>query len=93
MPDNKQPIPLGILIKPYLDFETIEGSFGMDEAATFSILQDNNFIKQPVVYIDGLLITYDVNTNRRYADFDFNTKTLYIRNGIVQLGEYVQIFL
>ncbi len=31
MPSNAQPIPFGVLIKPFLDFETVEGSFTNDE--------------------------------------------------------------
>lgn len=93
MPSNAQPIPFGVLIKPFLDFETVEGSFTNDESFTVSVMQDDNFIAPPVVYIDGLLITYDVNATRRYCEYNGDTRTLYIKNGIVQLGEYVQIFL
>lgn len=94
MSTNLQPIPLGLIaIQPYLDFETVEGSFTNDEGNTVSLLQDDNFVNPPSVFIDGLLITYNITTDRRYVEYNAETKTIYIKNGIVQLGEYVQIFL
>ncbi len=94
MSTNLQAIPLGLIaIQPYLDFETIDGSFVMDEGSTISILQNDAFVNPPSVFLDGILLTYIVSTNRRYVEFDATLRRIIIRNGIVQLGEYVQIFL
>ncbi len=94
MSTNLQPIPMGLIaIQPYLDFETVEGSFTNDESGTISVLQDDNFENPPSVFIDGLLITYNVTTDRRYVEYVSETRTIAIKNGKVQLGEYVQIFL
>jgi len=94
MSSNLQPIPLGLIgIKPYVDVITVEGTFDHDEFFTSSSYQDNNFSNPPSVFIDGLLLTYNVSTDRRYIDFNPESKTLFIKNGMVQLGEVVQIFL
>jgi hypothetical protein len=94
MSSNLQPIPLGLIgIKPYVDVIAVEGTFDNDEFFTSSSYQDNNFSNPPSVFIDGLLLTYKVSTDRRYIDFNPESKTLFIKNGMVQLGEVVQIFL
>jgi hypothetical protein len=94
MSANLQPIPLGLIaIQPYLDFVTVDGSFIEDEGNTVSVLQNDAFVNPPSVFIDGILLTYVVSTDRRYVEFDANLRRIIIRNGIIQLGEYVQIFL
>ena len=94
MPTNQQQIAMGLIaVQPYLDFETVEGSFTQDEFGTSRALQDNGFQNPPSVFIDGILLTYVVATDRRYAEFNPETKTLFVKGGRVQLGEYVQIFL
>ena len=94
MSANLQPIPLGLIgIKPYIDVIAVEGTFSQDESGLSSSYQDDNFENPPSVFIDGLLLTYKVSTDRRYVEFNSESKIIYIKNGIVQLGEVVQIFL
>lgn len=94
MSANLQPIALGLIgIKPYIDVIAVEGTFTNDEFFTSSSYQDDNFENPPSVFIDGLLLTYKVSTDRRYVEFNSESKIIYIKNGIVQLGEVVQIFL
>ena len=93
MPTNMQPIPLGIIgLKAYLDnfiddVEFVESEFGYYEYT------NESFVNPPTVFIDGILITYGVSTDRRYVSFDPTTSTLYLWNGGINEGENVQIFL
>jgi hypothetical protein len=88
-----QPIPLGIIgLKAYLDnfvddVEFIENEVGYIE------LTNEAFVNPPTVFIDGILLTYGVSTDRRYLFFEPATNTLYIINGLINEGENVQIFL
>jgi hypothetical protein len=94
MSANLQAIPLGLIaIQPYIDVIAVEGTFSQDEFGLSSSYQDDNFENPPSVFIDGLLLTYKVSTDRRYVEFNSESKIIYIKNGIVQLGEVVQIFL
>jgi predicted thioredoxin/glutaredoxin len=93
MSANLQPIPLGLIaIKPYLDNFVDDFDFAENEAQLFEY-QDDNFFNPPSVFIDGILLTYGVVSDRRYLSFDPVEKILYIHNGAINEGENVQIFL
>jgi predicted thioredoxin/glutaredoxin len=93
MPNNQQPIPLGLIaIKPYLDNFIDTVVFSETEVGTFEY-QNNDFFNPPSVFIDGILLTYGVVSDRRYVSFDGVAKKLYLHNGGVNEGENVQIFL
>ena len=53
-------------------------------------LTDDRFYLPPTVYIDGLLLTYEVRSDRRYVSRE--DKTITINNGGVNEGENIQIF-
>jgi hypothetical protein len=90
MSANLQPIPLGLIaIKPFIDF--IVGA-GQPMEAGDTDYQSDSFSANPSVFIDGLLLTYVVSTDRRYVSYNGSTKTITI-NGSVNEGENVQIFL
>ena len=94
MSGNLQPIPLGLIaIKPFIDINNVEAFFINDPYYTQSSCQNDNFENPPSVFVDGLLLTYVVSTDRGYVEFDSVTKTITIKNGVLQLGEVVQIFL
>jgi hypothetical protein len=93
MPNNQQPIPLGLIaIQPYLDNFIDTVVFSETEVGTFEY-QNNSFFNPPSVFIDGILLTYGVVSDRRYVSFDGVAKKLYLHNGGVNEGENVQIFL
>jgi hypothetical protein len=94
MSANLQPIPLGLIgIMPYVDIKIEAGTISTNEAGTESIYQNDAFLNPPSVFVDGILLTYVVAIDRRYIEFDSETKTITTKNGIFQIGEYVQIFL
>ncbi len=93
MSGNLQPIPLGLIaIQPYVDVITDIYTFSVNELNEMTY-QDDNFENPPSVFIDGLLLTYAVSTDRRYVVFDSISKTITFKNGNVATGEIVQIFL
>jgi hypothetical protein len=57
-------------------------------------LTDDRFYLPPTVYIDGLLLTYEIRSDRRYVSFESGLldKTITINNGGVNEGENIQIF-
>ena len=55
--------------------------------------QNNNLTVPPLVFIDGLIITYQVRNDRRYISHNAYTKTITINNGGVNDGENVQIYI
>jgi hypothetical protein len=55
--------------------------------------QNNNLTVPPLVFIDGLIITYQVRNDRRYISHNATTKTITINNGGVNNGENVQIYI
>ena len=55
--------------------------------------QNNNLTVPPLVFIDGLIITYQVRNDRRYISHNAYTKTITINNGGVNNGENVQIYI
>ena len=90
MPDNLQPIPQGLIAaKPVADF-IVEVGGAMEPGD--STYQNLAFIFAPSVFIDGLLLTYEVRSDRRYISVNSSTKTITINNGGVNEGENVQIF-
>lgn len=92
MSGNLQPIPLGLIaIKPYLDF-ICEKSFSVIQPDD-TTYQNDDFLNAPSVFIDGILLTYAVTTDRRYISFDIETKTITFHNGGLQEYESIQIFL
>jgi len=54
--------------------------------------QNNMLTVPPLVFIDGLILTYQVRSDRRYITHNATTKTITI-NGGVNEGENVQIYL
>ena len=89
MSTNLQSIPQGLIgAKPIIDF-IVETSGAMEPGDTD--YQNLAFIFAPSVFIDGLLLTYEVRTDRRYVSFNSSTQTITI-NGGVNEGENVQIF-
>lgn len=54
--------------------------------------QNNLLTVPPLVFIDGLILTYQVRTDRRYISHNATTKTITI-HGAVNEGENVQIYL
>jgi hypothetical protein len=46
----------------------------------------------PLVFIDGLILTYQVRSDRRYISFNLGTKTITIHGGVNE-GENVQIYI
>jgi len=54
--------------------------------------QNNMLIVPPLVFIDGLILTYEIRNDRRYISHNATTKTITI-NGGVNEGENVQIYL
>jgi hypothetical protein len=89
MPSNAQPIPQGLIgAKPIIDF-IVETGGAMEAGDTD--YQNFAFIFAPSVFIDGLLLTYEVRSDRRYISFNSSTQTITI-NGGVNEGENVQIF-
>ena len=55
--------------------------------------QNNNLTVPPLVFIDGLILTYQVRSDRRYISHNAFTKTITINNGGVNEGENVQIYI
>ena len=53
--------------------------------------QNLAFICAPSVFIDGLLLTYEVRPDRRYVSFNSSTQTITINAGVNE-GENIQIF-
>ena len=90
MPSNAQPIPQGLIAaQPIIDF-IVEAGAPMEAGDTD--YQNLAFIFAPSVFIDGLLLTYEVRTDRRYISFNSSTQTITINNGGVNEGENIQIF-
>jgi len=89
MSTNLQQIPQGLIgAKPIIDF-IVETGGAMEPGDTD--YQNLAFIFAPSVFIDGLLLTYEVRTDRRYVSFNGSTQTITI-NGGVNEGENLQIF-
>jgi hypothetical protein len=90
MPSNAQPIPQGaIAMQPIEDFVVSLTAPIKPGTSTYT---NTAFIFAPSVFIDGLLLTYEVRTDRRYVSFDASTQTITINNGALNEGESVQIF-
>ncbi len=54
--------------------------------------QNNSLVVPPLVFIDGLILTYQVRSDRRYISFNSGTKTITIHGGVNE-GENVQIYI
>jgi hypothetical protein len=72
-----------------IDFIVGTGA-AMDQGETE--YQNNGLVVPPLVFIDGLILTYQVRSDRRYISHNATTKTITI-NGGVNEGENVQIYL
>ena len=72
------------------DFIVSSGAPMEDGDTTFT---SNALVAIPFVFIDGVLVTYSVATDRRYVSFNSTTKTITINNGTVLNGENVRIIL
>lgn len=55
--------------------------------------QNNALTVPPLVFIDGLILTYQVRSDRRYISHNASTKTITINNGGVNDGENIQIYI
>ena len=55
--------------------------------------QNNVLTVPPLVFIDGLILTYQVRSDRRYISHNASTKTITINNGGVNEGENIQIYI
>jgi hypothetical protein len=53
---------------------------------------NNSLVVPPLVFIDGLILTYQVRSDRRYISFNSGTKTITIHGGVNE-GENVQIYI
>ena len=53
---------------------------------------NNSLVVPPLVFIDGLILTYQVRNDRRYISYNSGTKTITI-NGGVNNGENIQIYI
>jgi hypothetical protein len=53
---------------------------------------NNSLVVPPLVFIDGLILTYQVRSDRRYISFNLGTKTITIHGGVNE-GENVQIYI
>lgn len=73
-----------------VDFIVGAGEPMEDGDTTF---QNNNLGVPPLVFIDGLILTYEVRNDRRYISHNAGTKTITINNGGVNEGENVQIYI
>ena len=90
MSTNLQAVPQGLIAaKPIVDF-IVEVGGAMEPGDTD--YQNLAFIFAPSVFVDGLLLTYEVRTDRRYISFNSSTQTITINNGGVNEGENIQIF-
>lgn len=90
MSSNAQQIPQGLIsAQPIVDFIVETGAPMEPGDANF---QSSAFIFAPSVFIDGLLLTYEVRSDRRYISFNSSTQTITVNNGGVNEGENVQIF-
>ena len=54
--------------------------------------QNNSLVVPPLVFIDGLILTYQVRSDRRYISFNSGTKTITIHGGVNE-GENIQIYI
>jgi hypothetical protein len=76
-------------MSPIVDF-IVEAGASMENGDT--TYQNDGIEFPPSVYIDGLLLTYEIVTDRRYVSYNYTTRTVTINNGGVNEGENVQIF-
>jgi hypothetical protein len=72
-----------------IDFIVGNGEPMEQDDTTF---QNNSLVVPPLVFIDGLILTYHVRSDRRYISFNSGTKTITI-NGGVNNGENIQIYI
>jgi hypothetical protein len=72
-----------------IDFIVGNGEPMEQDDTTF---QNNSLVVPPLVFIDGLILTYQVRSDRRYISFNSGTKTITI-NGGVNNGENIQIYI
>jgi len=54
--------------------------------------QNNSLVVPPLVFIDGLILTYQVRSDRRYISYNSGTKTITIHGGVNE-GENIQIYI
>jgi len=55
--------------------------------------QNNALTVTPLVFIDGLILTYQVRSDRRYISHNASTKRITINNGGANDGENIQIYI
>ena len=72
-----------------IDFIVGNGEPMEQDDTTF---QNNSLVVPPLVFIDGLILTYQVRSDRRYISFNSGTKTITIHGGVNE-GENIQIYI
>jgi hypothetical protein len=72
-----------------IDFIVGAGEPMEQDDTTFT---NNSLVVPPLVFIDGLILTYQVRSDRRYISFNSGTKTITIHGGVNE-GENIQIYI
>jgi hypothetical protein len=72
-----------------IDFIVGSGEPMEQDDTTFT---NNSLVVPPLVFIDGLILTYQVRSDRRYISFNSGTKTITIHGGVNE-GENIQIYI
>lgn len=89
LPDNDTIFINPSRMSKIIDFIVGNGEPMEQDDTTF---QNNSLVVPPLVFIDGLILTYQVRSDRRYISFNSGTKTITI-NGGVNNGENIQIYI
>ena len=72
-----------------IDFIVGAGEPMEQDDTTFT---NNSLVVPPLVFIDGLILTYQVRSDRRYISYNSGTKTITIHGGVNE-GENIQIYI
>jgi hypothetical protein len=89
LPDNDTIFINPSRMSKIIDFIVGNGEPMEQDDTTF---QNNSLVVPPLVFIDGLILTYQVRSDRRYISYNSGTKTITI-NGGVNNGENIQIYI
>jgi hypothetical protein len=89
LPDNDTIFINPSRMSKIIDFIVGNGEPMEQDDTTFT---NNSLVVPPLVFIDGLILTYQVRSDRRYISYNSGTKTITI-NGGVNNGENIQIYI
>ena len=89
LPDNDTIFINPSRMSKIIDFIVGAGEPMEQDDTTF---QNNSLVVPPLVFIDGLILTYQVRSDRRYISFNSGTKTITIHGGVNE-GENIQIYI